>query len=281
MLLYYKKRVSLGRGVSDPSVSDFMDPRLNSENQIRGFTPKETFVTVLDLGGSHSLRQIRNAVASDDHFRWLSANIPPAGGTLDEWVNVISEQNRLAPAKFFDFGRLCADALGSRAEESLRPVWVTTRSAFCEALQGQTIGRAAGPAPVRSAMEEERIIRGAPPERWTQVVGVPRIQPTWLMVLQYGSADVPLVCRPCVLDAGWYAHHHPTPPEAGVRGHPMDLRHNPLATTLIPEFVHTPIRYSGANLLALRYLPIIVDCDLPAARNAHKGLICRKYGVNW
>jgi hypothetical protein len=66
------------------------------------------------------------------------------------------------------------------------------------------------------------------PERWLQAVGVPCDYPAWLAVFRYpvGRSRRRIdLFRPTQLDAGWYAHHFPSPPQAAkeLGGHTMYL----------------------------------------------------------
>ncbi|MGA2742440.1 MAG: hypothetical protein ABSG65_34010 [Bryobacteraceae bacterium] len=93
------------------------------------------------------------------------------------------------------------------------------------------------------------------PERWLRAVGVASDDPAWLAVFRYPvrrrGKQIQLF-RPTQLDAGWYAHHFPSPPEAtGGGGHTMYLLHpgeilpDPLG--LVSEYLHIEIDLSIAS----------------------------------
>jgi hypothetical protein len=92
------------------------------------------------------------------------------------------------------------------------------------------------------------------PERWLRAVGVPRDYPVWLAVLRYpvndGKREIRLF-RPTQLDAGWYAHHFPSPPQAVLSsgGHTMflcesDRDGKEKISRLVSEFLHAQIDFT-------------------------------------
>ncbi len=95
----------------------------------------------------------------------------------------------------------------------------------------------------------------ARPGLWLQAVGVPREDPVWLAVLRYPaknrSREIKLF-RPTQLDAGWYAHHFPSPPQAAVEkgGHTMFLELDDgfrLGPPPVSEFLHEQVDFTIGN----------------------------------
>src|SRR6185369_4434410 len=84
------------------------------------------------------------------------------------------------------------------------------------------------------------------PNRWCQMLGVHKSTVTWVILLTYTIAEAGTIARPTQLDGGWYGFHFPSPYLAPVTrgGHPMDLRINPRAQYLLPEFVHRQITHT-------------------------------------
>jgi hypothetical protein len=92
------------------------------------------------------------------------------------------------------------------------------------------------------------------PRRWLQAVGVPRDGGVWLAILCYPLKDKKReikLFRPTQLDAGWYAHHFPSPPDAvlSLGGHTMFLnRGNGTVErapgALVSEYLHAPVDFS-------------------------------------
>ena len=95
----------------------------------------------------------------------------------------------------------------------------------------------------------------ARPARWLRAAGVHTEHPSWLAVVRYPShrgrrmRPLPLF-RPTQLEAGWYAHHFPSPPQAKLKagGHTMFLRpqrhpqHDRYG--LVSEYVHEQIDFT-------------------------------------
>jgi hypothetical protein len=120
------------------------------------------------------------------------------------------------------------------------------------------------------------------PERWLQAVGVPRDSPTWVAVFRYPAArpgrEIGLF-RPTQLDAGWHAHHFPSPPQAaaGLGGHTMYLWQPLQKTTGIPaslicEYLHPQMDVSIAAWRAggrLIGLAPPIGGDLAEQRHRH------------
>jgi hypothetical protein len=80
-------------------------------------------------------------------------------------------------------------------------------------------------------------------DNWNQIVGVPRMNPSWQIVIQY-PANIINGClyRPTQLDGGDYPHHFPSPPQAEMAegGYTMDL--GITVSRPLNEFIHTQIR---------------------------------------
>ena len=91
------------------------------------------------------------------------------------------------------------------------------------------------------------------PERWLQAVGVPSDDPAWVAVFRYPvwRRGKPMILyRPTQLDAGWYAHHFPSPPAAPLEsgGYAMYLRQHSEPPSepsgWIREYLHRQIDFS-------------------------------------
>ena len=126
------------------------------------------------------------------------------------------------------------------------------------------------------------------PARWLRAVGVPRDQPVWLAVFRYPvktrKREIKLF-RPTQIDAGWYAHHFPSPPEAvpSKGGHAMDLREGPEGDkTLVSEYLHAQSDLTIADWRAagrlVGYTGAPVSGDLSEQRKAHWNLLQTSYG---
>jgi hypothetical protein len=89
------------------------------------------------------------------------------------------------------------------------------------------------------------------PLSWLQAVGVPRDSPVWLAVLCYPLKNALreiTTYRPTQLDAGWYAHHFPSPPQAPLEkgGHTMFLNADDgreVAPPPVSEYVHEQVDF--------------------------------------
>jgi hypothetical protein len=148
----------------------------------------------------------------------------------------------------------------SRARRAFQPTWVTSWSAF-----------------------EPHV--NQPPERWLELLGMNRpFAPIWVIMLAYPARIAAPVVRPTQLDAGWYAYHFPSPPQAplAVGGHPMDLQYTPATTALMPEYIHKQIdhtleHWENANRLCGRTTRPTIDA-LDRQRKAHFALLASVYG---
>ena len=131
------------------------------------------------------------------------------------------------------------------------------------------------------------------PERWLRAVGVPRDCPVWLAVLRYPVEDSKReirLFRPTQLDAGWYAHHFPSPPQAVLSsgGHTMFLREfdhggKEEINRLVSEFLHAQVDFTigdwhrGGSLVAFTHQS--VTGVLEEQRKAHWLLLQASYGA--
>lgn len=131
------------------------------------------------------------------------------------------------------------------------------------------------------------------PARWLRAVGVPRENPVWLAVLRYPVANrkrAIKLFRPTQLDAGWYAHHFPSPPQAVLSsgGHTMFLREsvhgdNEEVNGLVSEFLHEQIDFTigdwrrGGRLVAFTHQA--VTGVLEEQRKVHWLLLQSFYGA--
>lgn len=106
-----------------------------------------------------------------------------------------------------------------RASRRHNPVWATTWSRFL-------------------------LVRDKGPERWTELIGVPRFASEWLIVLKYRVADAGTLVRPTQFEAGWFGYHFPSPPSHPLHlgGAVVDLSDNPTPLAgLTTEYIHEQI----------------------------------------
>lgn len=147
-----------------------------------------------------------------------------------------------------------------RQDQAFQPTWATTWSAF-----------------------EPNAEQG--PDRWLQVLGMAKHSPRWVMLLRYKVREAGTIARPTQLDAGWYAYHYPSPPQAplAIGGHPMDLGSR-RAGQLLPEYIHKQIGhkidhwFDSGRKIGKTTQP--VTANLVDLRRAHHELLVSKYGAN-
>ena len=132
------------------------------------------------------------------------------------------------------------------------------------------------------------------PRRWLRAVGVPRDSAVWLAVLRYPVKDRKReikLFRPTQLDAGWYAHHFPSPPQAVLSsgGLTMFLRESDHGgkeevNRLVSEYLHAQIDFTiddwhrGGSLVS--FTNQAVTGFLEQQRRAHWRLLQSAYGVS-
>ena len=129
------------------------------------------------------------------------------------------------------------------------------------------------------------------PERWLQAVGVPKDQRVWVAVLRYPvkneQREIKLY-RPTQLDAGWYAHHFPSPPQSPLTGGGLTMflqqpdQGRGDTRPLVSEFLHTEIDFSihdwhaAGGLLGCTRGP--VSGDLEEQRRGHWLVLQSSFG---
>jgi hypothetical protein len=123
------------------------------------------------------------------------------------------------------------------------------------------------------------------PDTWTDAVGVPRHEDSWVIVLKYRVRDVGFLCRPTQLHVSWdMAHEHFPPPRTprGLGGHPvyMDPTTAPAFLGLRNEWIHRQIQHpfdhwSDRRLIGRRTRRVGAFAE---RRIAHFELLCREYG---
>jgi hypothetical protein len=109
-------------------------------------------------------------------------------------------------------------------------------------------------------------------DRWNQVVGVPRITPTWQIVLRYPPGIVPCLHRPSQLDGGYYPQHFPTPPVTTMAegGLTMDLGAS--INKPLNEYIHRQVKLDiqywidGGRLIGKTG---VTPDELPQVRHHH------------
>lgn len=85
------------------------------------------------------------------------------------------------------------------------------------------------------------------PARWQDVAGLcPAGEERYIVLLKYRVRDVGQLARPTQLDAGWYAYHYPSPPNADPPkgGIAMDLDETTTPTKPVSEYIHDEIHHA-------------------------------------
>lgn len=183
---------------------------------------------------------------------------------LTERLNDPADRDPFLKALF----RACA-RYRKRIEEQVHPVW----AAEWESL--------------RPFLDPDK------PARWLRAVGVPREHAVWLAVVRYPVANrkrTIKLFRPTQLDAGWYAHHFPSPPQAALvsGGHTMFLGETGHAgedpvNHLVSEFLHAQTDFTigdwrrGGRLVAFTHQA--VTGTLEEQRKVHWLLLQSFYGA--
>ena len=146
-------------------------------------------------------------------------------------------------------------------ENPYQPTWVTTWEAFESLAQGEADN----------------------PSRWLEIVGAYKVGfPRWVVVLCYTAGEAGDLVRPTQLDAGWFPHHFPSPPQAPVEtgGHPMDLGAPTGDPRLLSEFIHQQIEHPVKHLTdMIGRVTELSPSPLGIQRTAHHDLLSREYTV--
>ena len=94
------------------------------------------------------------------------------------------------------------------------------------------------------------------PSNWFRAVGVYKEEPVWVVVVCYRASERKVqLFRPTQLDAGWYVHHFPSPPQAELRkgGHTMYLGQHSgsvISPPPVSEFVHEQVDFDVKDWIA-------------------------------
>lgn len=216
---YFEKKVRTR------TLPDYVYKRVNANNLLTGkdeilpYIHKDVkLVRVLDLNG---LRRVFQWAKSKRRWGESFEKFPrrPNDATIAKWLDEKlqgSIENQIER-----FVGTVLDVMNDyRREHPYQPTWATTWTAF------------------EPYLEDE-------PDRWLQVLGMAKVPPRWLILLKYTVREAGTIARPTQLDAGWYAYHFPSPPQAplGVGGHPMDLRISRKLRCLLPEYIHKQISH--------------------------------------
>ena len=128
-------------------------------------------------------------------------------------------------------------------------------------------------------------LQSGDPARWLEAVGVPKDYAVWIAVVRYRPKVA--VYRPTQLDAGWYAHHFPSPPRANLSdgGFAMYLRSIDAAATtgLVSEYIHRQVDFTlpdwnrAGGLVGFVEKPNRGE-SLAQLRDQHLGILKREYG---
>jgi hypothetical protein len=223
---YFKKEIR------NETLPHYLNRAVNENNFLtgRGLLPmihKDVrLVRVLDLNGLRFVIQWGNEPAHRKR-EWETAllNFPTSLTDHDvtNWLN--GELRGKSSSQIAAFVETILDIVNSYAHgEPYQPIWATALAAF------------------EPYLDKE-------PDRWLQLLGIPSLPPRWLILLSYSVAEAGILVRPTTLDAAWNGYHFPSPPQASVAsgGHPMDLRIDPEATTLLPEYIHKQIPHKLAH----------------------------------
>ncbi len=197
----------------------------NNGNRIAN-KPGLELCTVIDLtafapvfveaGKALGLKQFRNfdTTASGDEEGWQQVNSLLSDGLSD-------------PAVRDEFMSAVLTAISwyrQNVETKIRPTWAAEWTSI------------------------QPYLNPANPGRWLQSVGVPKERSIWLALVRYTLAPNVKLYRPTQLDAGWYAHHFPSPPQSAPEkgGFTMDLRDGEPETTedLVTEYIHRQIDFT-------------------------------------
>jgi len=212
-----------------PSISARTEPayaRTDNENNRVRLAPGSHVATVLDLTRLGRIYAEAGATFGLPAFRLFAVTDPRNVSQINDFI-----------------GRRLGDPL--QRESFLREILRARRR------YRKTVETRVHPMWVAEWKSLQHFLDPVRPERWLQAVGVPREHPAWLAVFRYpvkrGRHEVPLF-RPTQLDAGWYAHHFPSPPQAApVRGgHTMYLWQsyqgsNGASSHIVSEFLHPQI----------------------------------------
>jgi hypothetical protein len=246
---------------------DYLMDGLNGENIITGHqaAPSQihkdaALVRVLDL---NDLRPVFEWAKPRGTWDGTLFDFPPEGrhgvpivNWLDRKLLSASESERR------EFVGVVLDLLSHhRKENTFQPTWATTWASF-------------------EPFEEQG------PERWLEVLGMPKQPPRWLVLLVYTVRTAGTLLRPTQLDAGWYAYHFPSAPAALLEegGHTMDLRVSPRATRLMNEYIHCQIDHTVDHVLKVERTRTSSGQELKNQRRSHHELLVQWYGasvVDW
>ena len=198
----------------------------------------------------------RDLLDSDTQASDSPANSTQWSDRFEEWLD--RNLTGKAPSEIESFLTKIFKVINyrlARENHQYNPVWVTTWKDFEK-------------------------YAGREPDRWSQIVGVPRRKPTWQIVMRYPASKVKCLYRPSQLDSGFYPQHFPSPREAIMAegGLTMDLGmedDQPLS-----EFLHTQIELEIDYWIAAGRLigkSSITADELPAMRRKHYDKLVGRY----
>jgi hypothetical protein len=240
---------------------DYLSEEKNGHNFLSGLSSGGHIIgkfirlaRVLDLNGLYEVYRW----AKDESIREF-LDIPSDPLDVSDWLN--DRLDGLPAGRVEAFIAAVLGALSrSRREMRHQPTWATAWAAM-----------------------EPKLDDG--PTRWAEAVGIPTPDTgRWLIVLSYTVGEAGAVLRPTQLQAGWYAYHFPSPPEAPqhVGGHPMDLTGPGPADDLLPEYIHQPIDHSISHWVVAgrrcERLESPTSSEFLLQRSNHHSLLCGTYG---
>jgi hypothetical protein len=257
---------------------EFVDEVLNERNIITHLIHKDRpLARLIDLNGLATLYDWAKPRLPD--FPRFSPNRPPEYPPFVSWLN--QRLSDPSPPRLRRFIESTLNVLNEyrAAVGPYQPSWATSWELFAPHL-------------------------ASPVERWLALLGMYKpIAGHWFIVLRYPVREAGTLARPTILDAGWEAHHFPSPLVApldegyppsplagphGYGGHPMDLDLE-AESDLLPEYIHDQADYriqqwDAAGRLC-RQAGGPTPAGLDAQRRKHHLLLKRRYGekrvISW
>lgn len=257
---YHKERI---RFRPDP---EFLNRTINESNLI--ILPNDVFpsedtelVRVLDLSG---LNRVFAWAKKKERWKpkFVELENPNNDTIVYNWLKKnLPEQVKEQARNFIGF--ILEVLNDSQIDQPFQPVWATTWKAFTP-------------------------YKDCDPQRWVQLLGVRKEQPSCLVLLKYTVKEAGTLVRPTQLEAGWYECHFPSPPTARLEigGHPMDLQLPPKihhtqpakTQTPLPEYLHKQIKHPPQHLLDWGFVEFPKRQNLRLQRIAHHQKLVKHYG---
>lgn len=209
-------------------------------------------VRVLDLNSSSRLFNVAKLEDARAFATFPSGHDPRL---VSAWLdNQLSERSDSEVVAFLGS---VLEVLNDSRSFPFNPIWTTTWNAFAD----HSVDR---------------------PERWLEIMGVPKPAKHWLVQLRYTVSEAGTIARPTQLDAGWFPYYFPSPPQASdlAGTHPMDLRTSPQSDRLLPTYIHKQIHHTIDHIVRIGRTTDPVIGNLETQRRCHRDLLARVYGAN-